>query len=189
MQFVQASRGFREPTSEEQEQFLDETRQDVDGVTMSWDETQRRYMQIPGCNLAIVWAYWADVKLLEKPKEGDEELSAEWTLCQGVSTRSELTKKDSSDSSSEPDQERRAGPDSPKISRSARSTRSSSCSQASERAASEPPAPLPEGMTDRLAKEKGTRPVSQPPPWKPAMEQPFEDVADKAPEPGGDRRR
>ena len=44
-------------------------------------------------------------------------------------------------------------------------------------------------MADRPAKDKGTRPVSQPPPWNLAKEQQFEDEVDKDPEHGGDQRR
>ena len=157
---AQTTREFQDPTDKEIDSHLDETRRDVDGVTMSWEETRSRYQQIPNCSLRIVWAYWITVMTpLQQPKGED---FPDWCLAEGVSVQ-ELPNEPSDSPWADLAQSsvvlrERADLDSPRLSRSARSTRSETCSQHSERSAShEPRSSTQEGLADRPPKDKGTR--------------------------------
>ena len=88
-------KSFRDPTPEEIDRRLDETRRDVDGVTMSWEETRHRYSNVPKCSLKIVWAYWIEVMTPLQPPQGEEsKTDGDWCLAEGVKIE-ELPKEES----------------------------------------------------------------------------------------------
>ena len=137
---VKGNAQYKPPTDEEQQQaeLRDETRQDIDGVVMSWEETKRRYEHLPDCDLAVLWAYWTCMPINEGPKGAEEE---DWALIHSGRI-SDLAKPEDSDS------------DSLKLMRAVRRVGSSSGSHASDRATSEPPVQASAADITQPAREK-----------------------------------